>query len=170
MQEVYRDPGLMHPLRYAEEAAEVRRRDELGYVHQVMIGSARGLVHEYLRLGPLSLWRDAARVTAPTLVLYGSDDRLVRSAMAARAARAFRSARVVVLPRLGHVAMMERPDLVASEMRGLLAGREESAGPTKRLAQRKKRDNQDLKRERPAACRHATRPRRSRLSRAAGAR
>ncbi len=121
LQEVYSDPGLMHPLRYAEEAAEVRRRDELGYVHRVMIGSARGLVHEYLRVGPLSLWRDAARVTAPALVLYGSHDRLVRSAMAARAARAFRGARVVVLPWQGHVAMMERPDLVAREMRVLLA-------------------------------------------------
>lgn len=120
VQEIYADPGLMHPLRYAEEAAEVRRRDELGYVHEVIIGSARGLVHEYLRPGPRSLWRDAARVTAPTLVLYGSQDRLVRPAMAARAARAFPAARVLLLPRLGHVAMMERPDLVAREMRALL--------------------------------------------------
>jgi pimeloyl-ACP methyl ester carboxylesterase len=121
VQEVYQDPGLMHPQRYAEEAAEVRRRDELGYVHEVMIGSARGLVHEYVRPGPRSLWRDAGRVTAPTLVLYGSHDRLVRPAMAGRAARAFAGARVLVLPRLGHVAMMERPDLVAREVRDLLA-------------------------------------------------
>jgi len=121
VQEVYADPGQMHPLRYAEEAAEVRRRDELGYVHRVMIGSARGLVHEYLRPGPLSLWRDAARVTAPALVLYGSQDRLVRPAMAARAARAFPAAKVLLLPWLGHVAMMERPDLVAREIRALLA-------------------------------------------------
>ena len=131
VQEVYADPGQMHPLRYAEEAAEVRRRDELGYVHRVLIGSARGLVHEYLRVGPLSLWRDAARVTAPTLVLYGSHDQLVRPAMAGRAARAFRGARVVVLPMLGHVAMMERPELVAGEIRGLLAsvaGRARRAG------------------------------------------
>jgi pimeloyl-ACP methyl ester carboxylesterase len=141
VQEVYRDPSLMHPLRYAEEAAEVSRRDELGYVHQVMIGSVRGLVREYLRPGPRSLWRDAARVTAPTLVLYGSHDRLVRAAMAARSARAFRAARVLVLPRMGHVAMMERPDLVASEMRGLLAsvagrpGRANSTDPERRAPQ-----------------------------------
>jgi pimeloyl-ACP methyl ester carboxylesterase len=121
VQEVYADPGLMHPLRYVEEAAEVRRRDELGYVHQVLIGSARGLVQEYLRPGPRSLWRDAARVTAPTLVLYGSHDQLVRPAMAARAARAFPAARVLLLPRLGHVAMMERPELVAREIREFLA-------------------------------------------------
>jgi hypothetical protein len=56
----------------------------------------------------------------PTLVIYGSHDRLVRPAMAALAARSFRGARVVVLPRMGHVAMMERPDLVAKEMRGML--------------------------------------------------
>jgi pimeloyl-ACP methyl ester carboxylesterase len=140
VQEVYTDPGRMHPLRYEEEAAEVRRRDELGYVHRVMIGSVRGLVHEYLRLGPLSLWRDAARVAAPTLVLYGSHDRLVRPAMAARAARAFRGARVVVLPWQGHVAMMERPDLVAREIRALLAS----------VADRQRGiNNQELKRRAP---------------------
>jgi len=33
----------------------------------------------------------------------------------------FRNGRVVVLPRVGHVAMMERPDLVARETRGFLA-------------------------------------------------
>jgi pimeloyl-ACP methyl ester carboxylesterase len=121
VQEVYLDPGLMHPARYAEEADEVRRRDSLAYNHEVLIGSARGLVTEYFRPGPRSLWRDAARVTAPTLVLYGSHDRLVSPLMAARAARAFAAARVHVLPRIGHVAMMERPDLVAGEMRELLA-------------------------------------------------
>ena len=76
---------------------------------------------EYIRRGPRSLWRDAARVTAPTLVIYGSHDRLVRPAMAAPAARAFRGARVVVLSRTGHVAMMEHPGLVAKEMRELFA-------------------------------------------------
>jgi pimeloyl-ACP methyl ester carboxylesterase len=60
-------------------------------------------------------------VTAPTLVIYGSHDRLVRPAMAALAARAFRGGRVVVLSRTGHVAMMERPGLVAKEMRALFA-------------------------------------------------
>ena len=64
---------------------------------------------------------DAVRVTAPTLVIYGSHDRLVRPAMAAPAARAFRHGRVVVLSRTGHVAMMEHPGLVAKEMRELFA-------------------------------------------------
>jgi len=135
VREVYLDPGLIHPKRFAEEAAEVRRRDQLGYSHEVLISSARALVAEYVRHGPRSLWRDAARVTAPALVLYGSHDRLVSPAMAARAARAFKDARVHVLPRMGHVAMLERPDLVACEMREFLAsvgGRTRKANHTQR--------------------------------------
>ena len=119
--DVYADPALMHPKRRAEEVAELIRRDGLGYADGVLLAAGRALVAEYLRGGPRSLWRDAHRVAAPTLVVYGSHDRLVRPAMAAHAARAFRGARVVVLSRTGHVAMMERPGLVAKEMRELFA-------------------------------------------------
>ena len=122
IRDVYADPSLMHPKRRAEETAELVRRDGLGYAGEVLLAAARGLVAEYVRRGPRSLWHDVARVTAPTLVIYGSHDRLVRPAMAALAARAFRGARVVVLSRTGHVAMMEHPGLVAKEMRELFAG------------------------------------------------
>jgi pimeloyl-ACP methyl ester carboxylesterase len=121
IRDVYADPSMVHPQRVAEEVAEVVRRDGLGYAGDALLAAARGLVSEYFRRGPRSLWRDAVRVTAPTLVIYGSHDRLVRPAMAALAARAFRGARVVVLSRTGHVAMMERPGLVAKEMRTLFA-------------------------------------------------
>jgi pimeloyl-ACP methyl ester carboxylesterase len=119
--DLFADPSLMPPERRAQAAAEVRRRDGLTYARQVLIESGRALVAEYMRRGPDTLWRDAARVTAPALVLYGSHDRLVNPATAARAARTFPSCRVVVLPRIGHVAMMERPDLVAREMREFIA-------------------------------------------------
>jgi pimeloyl-ACP methyl ester carboxylesterase len=121
IRDVYADPGLVHPARLAEEIAELTRRDGLGYSDAVLLAAARGIVAEYLRPGPRSLWHDAARVKAPTLVIYGSHDRLVRPAMAALAARSFRGGRVVVLSRTGHVAMMERPGLVAKEMRELFA-------------------------------------------------
>lgn len=129
--EVYADPRMMHPRRHAEEVAELARRDGLGYAGDVLLAAGRALVAENLRPGPRSLWHDAARVTAPTLVLYGSHDRLVRPAMAAHAARAFRGARVVVLSRTGHVAMMERPGLVASEMRELFASARRQAPPSR---------------------------------------
>ncbi len=123
MQDVYRYPRLVHPLRRAEEAAEVARRDELGYANAVLIATARGLVAEYAKKGAGSLWHDAARVTAPSLVIHGSHDKLVNPANSARAARVFPNARAVVLSQVGHVAMLERPDLVAREMRELVAAR-----------------------------------------------
>jgi pimeloyl-ACP methyl ester carboxylesterase len=69
---------------------------------------------------PRSAWRDAARITAPSLVIFGSHDRLVDPRLAGRAARAFTHARVVVLPRTGHLAHMEHPHAVAREIGVLL--------------------------------------------------
>ena len=131
IRDVYADPSLVHPRRLAQETAELERRDGLGYAADVLLAAGRGLVAEYFRRGPRSLWHDAVRVTAPTLVIYGSHDRLVRSAMAAPAARAFRGGRVMVLSRTGHVAMMEHPGLVAKEMRELFAGARRPAQVTR---------------------------------------
>jgi pimeloyl-ACP methyl ester carboxylesterase len=118
---IYADPALMHPERLRELIDEIRRRDSLDYAAPAVLGAARGIVSEFLRRGPRSLWRDAARVLAPALLVYGSRDRIVDPRMAGRAGRIFRNARVVVLPDVGHVAQMERPDLVAREFRALLA-------------------------------------------------
>lgn len=116
----YGDPSLFSSDRFAIEVAELTRRDELGHAAAVLIGSVRTLTAEFLRKGRHSAWRDAARVTAPTLVIYGSRDRLVDARMAGRAAHQFADARVVVLPRTGHVAHMEQPHAVAAEIAILL--------------------------------------------------
>jgi pimeloyl-ACP methyl ester carboxylesterase len=118
--ELYVDPNRIQPERRAEAIAEIIRRDGLGYSIDALLGSARSLLTEYTRPGPGSLWADAARVTAPTLLIHGSHDRLVNPGMAGRAARTFPNCRVIVLPRIGHVAMMERPEEVAAEMRDFL--------------------------------------------------
>jgi pimeloyl-ACP methyl ester carboxylesterase len=117
----YSNPGLYPQARFAAEVAELSRRDSLEYAAAALMGSARALTAEFLRQGRHSPWRDAARVTAPTLVIYGQHDRLVDPRAAGRAAHVFRDARIVVLPRTGHVAQMERPDLVAAEI-GILLG------------------------------------------------
>src|SRR5262249_47742041 len=70
-----------------------------------------------------SLWRLTADITAPTLVVWGELDRLVDVALASRTARAIRGARLLVLPGVGHVAMMEDPVTVA---RAFLALREDT--------------------------------------------
>lgn len=118
--ELYVDPDRIQPERRAEAMAEMIRRDGLGYSVDALLFSARSLLAEYTRPGPASLWADAARVTAPTLLIHGSHDRLVNPGMAGRAARTFPNCRVIVLPRTGHVAMMERPEEVAAEMRDFL--------------------------------------------------
>jgi pimeloyl-ACP methyl ester carboxylesterase len=121
VKDLYADPTRLHSDRRAEAVAEVIRRDGLEHAGDALLKSGRALVVEYTRHGPGSLWREAARVTAPTLVIHGSHDRLVNPSTAARAARSFGYGRVVLLPRIGHVAMMERPDLVAAEMQEFIA-------------------------------------------------
>jgi pimeloyl-ACP methyl ester carboxylesterase len=123
----YSDPRRFPPARLAAEVAELTRRDTLDYPAAALVGSIRTLTAETLRGVPPGrpAWRDAARITAPTLVIYGSDDRLVHARMAGRAARVFPNARIVVMPGTGHVAHMEHPGLVAAEIGVLLdaAGR-----------------------------------------------
>ena len=123
----YSDPGLFPPARFAAEVAELTRRDALAYPAAALTGSVRTLTAEFLRQGRHSAWRDAARITAPSLVIYGTDDRLVDPRAAGRAAHAFSGARIVVLPRTGHVAHMEHPDQVVAEIGILLAGRPAAA-------------------------------------------
>jgi pimeloyl-ACP methyl ester carboxylesterase len=123
----FSDPGLFHRDRFAAEVAELARRDARDYPPAVLAGIARTLVAEFFRRGPAAAWREAAGITVPALVIYGSDDRVVDARAAGRAAHSFgRGARVVVLPRTGHLAHMEHPHLVAAEI-GVLLGPE--AGP-----------------------------------------
>ncbi|MEU4329407.1 alpha/beta fold hydrolase [Nonomuraea dietziae] len=116
----YADASLVHPSRLREAVEELRRRDGLPYAGRALIGSTRGIVAEYLRLGEQNLWRQAARVTAPTLVIHGRRDRLVRPATARRALRTFPQVRLVLLRNAGHVAQMEVPAAVAAEARRLI--------------------------------------------------
>ncbi|MCW7942101.1 hydrolase [Streptomyces hygroscopicus] len=117
----YGDPGRVTPegFRYAVE--EMERRLRLPYFWDAMARSARGIVNAYTLGGQHGLWRQAERVLAPTLLVYGGRDQLVSFRMAQRAARAFRDSRLLTLPEAGHVAMMEYPDLVAASFRELLA-------------------------------------------------
>jgi pimeloyl-ACP methyl ester carboxylesterase len=129
IRDVYSDPGIVHPARRRAEIVEVLRRDSLIYANEALIMTARSLVSEYFKVGKRSLWRDAALSAAPALIVHGSHDRLVNPVMAAKAARAFPAARVLVLAGVGHVAMMERPALVATEIRAFLDWVQESGGP-----------------------------------------
>jgi len=114
------DPSCVHPDRFELEVEALRRMDGLSHGARTLARAARTLVAETLRPRPFSLWDAAQRVTARSLVLYGSHDRLVNPRHAARAVRAFRNARVVVLPRTGHIAQMECPRVVAALFREMV--------------------------------------------------
>jgi pimeloyl-ACP methyl ester carboxylesterase len=114
------DPGAMHPDRFKLDVAEVRRRDELGYNATTLSRAVHTIVAENLRPRRYSLWGAARRITVPTLVTFGSHDKLVNPRLAAPARRAFRDGTVIVLPRTGHVAQIERPRVVAELFREMV--------------------------------------------------
>ncbi|MFE9169339.1 alpha/beta fold hydrolase [Streptomyces kebangsaanensis] len=116
----YGDPGRVTPEGFHSAVREMERRLLLPYHWDAMARSARGLVDAYTLGGQHGLWRQAERVLAPTLLVYGGRDQLVGFRMARRAARAFRDSRLLTLPDAGHVAMMEYPDTVATAFRELL--------------------------------------------------
>lgn len=69
-----------------------------------------------------SLWATARRVQAPTLVVWGDRDRVISPRLGPRTALALPHARLLVLPRAGHAAQMERPEDVARAALGLWDG------------------------------------------------
>ncbi|MFJ5775899.1 alpha/beta fold hydrolase [Streptomyces sp. NPDC093094] len=117
----YGDPGRVTPEGFRNAVEEMERRLQLPYFWDAMARSARGIVDAYTLGGQHGLWRQAERVLAPTLLVYGGRDQLVGFRMARKAAGAFRDSRLVTLPDAGHVAMMEYPDTVATAFRDLLA-------------------------------------------------
>ncbi|MFI0086641.1 alpha/beta fold hydrolase [Streptomyces bobili] len=116
----YGDPGRVTPEAFGYAVEELERRLRLPYFWDAMTRSARGLVNAYTLGGQHGLWRQAERVLAPTLLVYGGRDQLVGFRMAQRAARTFRDSRLLTLPNAGHVAMMEYPETVATAFRELL--------------------------------------------------
>ncbi|MEK2493571.1 alpha/beta hydrolase [Kitasatospora purpeofusca] len=117
---VYGDPDSLGPAERAEAVAQYRRRTELPWAAGALVGSARGIVSAYTERGEQALWRQAARVTVPVLLVYGLRDKLVAYRSARRACAAFADSRLLVLPDSGHVAMMEHPDAVARAVKELL--------------------------------------------------
>lgn len=116
----YGDPTRVTEESLRNAVEEMERRMRLPYFWDAMARSARGIVDAYTLGGQHGLWRQAERVLAPTLLVYGRKDRLVSYRMARKAAAAFRDSRLLTLPDAGHVAMMEYPETVAQAFRDLL--------------------------------------------------
>ncbi len=109
----YGDPTQVTEEGFRAAVDEMERRLRLPYFWDAMTRSARGIVDAYTLGGRHGLWKQAERVLAPTLLVYGGRDQLVSFRMARRASAAFRDSRLLALPDAGHVAMMEYPEAVA---------------------------------------------------------
>ena len=117
------DPSQILEQRLREAADEVARRNGLVHTQDAFTGSLRGLIAAHLQRGQRNLWVQARSVKAPTLIVWGTEDKLVDVALAPKALGALRHSRLLVLPGVGHVAQMERPETVA---RAFLALREDA--------------------------------------------
>ncbi len=85
------------------------------YAH-AYVSSFRALIGGFLRgylPGGDSLWRLAARIQAPTLVVWGRADRLMPVRLAGRVLATVPDSRLLLADEVGHVPHLEHPRLVA---------------------------------------------------------
>jgi pimeloyl-ACP methyl ester carboxylesterase len=119
----FADPGRIPQQRLAEAIEEAKLRNTVPWYAEAYVRSLRGLVSSFLRAylpGEGSMWRAATRITAPTLVVAGRQDRLVDIRVAPQVARAIADSRLLMLEGVGHVAQIEVPHLVARAFLGML--------------------------------------------------
>jgi pimeloyl-ACP methyl ester carboxylesterase len=115
----FADPSVVPDHRIEESIKENEERARQQWAGQALNRSTFGLMQSWFTPGPKSLWRLLPLVKAPTLVLWGENDRLVSVRKGPRTARLLPRGRLLVLPRTGHVAQMERPATVARAVLGM---------------------------------------------------
>lgn len=116
---VFADINRVPQSRKDEAAAEFAERARMVWANPALARSTIGLFRSWLVPRSKSMWTLAPRITAPTLVVWGADDKLVTVRKAPRTARLIPRGRLLVLPRTGHVAQMERPGTVARAVLGM---------------------------------------------------
>jgi pimeloyl-ACP methyl ester carboxylesterase len=123
------DPSSVPEHRVVEAAEEIELRAGLAWAREAGERTAKSMVASWW--WGASPWAVAARVQAPTLVIWGDRDRLVSPRLAARTAATIPRARLLLLEGVGHVAQMEVPETVARAVAGLwdAAHNWEDAGP-----------------------------------------
>jgi pimeloyl-ACP methyl ester carboxylesterase len=116
----FADPDSVSAQRWQEAVDEAEHRLSVPWGAEAYVNSLRGLVASYLVPPGRSLWRLAARIEAPSLVIWGHRDRLVDVRLASKTARAIPDSRLLVLRGVGHTAQLESPRIVARAVVSLL--------------------------------------------------
>ncbi|WP_075739228.1 alpha/beta fold hydrolase [Actinoalloteichus sp. GBA129-24] len=113
-------PDLVPRHRLEEFAAEMARLSRTSWAGPALGRTTMAMIRFWLARGDRSLWRVLPRVSAPTLVIWGTEDRLMSARKAVRTATALPHGRLLMLPYTGHVAQMEQPELVAKAVLGMV--------------------------------------------------
>jgi pimeloyl-ACP methyl ester carboxylesterase len=108
----FADPSRLSGDRFKEMVDEASARAANPWVDVAMLRSTRGLVRSMF-FRARSGWAAMRTIKAPTLVLWGDQDKLVASDLAPFVAAAIADSRLLVLENVGHVAMMEDPETAA---------------------------------------------------------
>ncbi|MEU5693731.1 alpha/beta hydrolase [Actinosynnema sp. NPDC020468] len=115
----FADPSAVPPGRIAQSHEEYTERSAQPWAGLALGRSTTELIRTWLVPRSRSMWQLPPRITAPTLVVWGTEDRLVSVRKAPRLAKVLPKGRLLVLPRTGHVAQMERPVTVARAALGM---------------------------------------------------
>jgi pimeloyl-ACP methyl ester carboxylesterase len=122
--QVFRDPegdGAQRLFGSSAEPADAEAR----VMARVRLAWAMGTTGKFIwPLPDKGLTKRLHRVTAPTLLVWGRDDRLVPPAYADEFARRITGARVETVEQAGHAPQLERPEPVARLVRDFLSGQE----------------------------------------------
>lgn len=119
----FADPDGLPEQRRIDARKEIEMRYSVPHYPAAYVGCLRGLVTSFLRAylpGAGSLWSIAKRITAPTLVIGGIHDQLVDIRVPAQVAKTIPDSRLLMLGNAGHVAQIERPQIVARAIIGML--------------------------------------------------
>ncbi|MFQ5893858.1 MAG: alpha/beta fold hydrolase, partial [Nitrospinota bacterium] len=118
---VFYDPAMLTPALVEHYTAPLGDRER-----------RRAVLEAGARVVPEDLEAIAAQVPtigAPTLVVWGEQDRVTPPELAQRYRREIAGSRVVMLPRCGHMPQEERPAEVLTALLPFLEGLSEAPGP-----------------------------------------
>ncbi|MGH2691727.1 MAG: alpha/beta fold hydrolase [Actinomycetota bacterium] len=114
IRQMFASPERLPRAGYLAAADEFIRIYRKGRARMALLSAMRGLIADE----PEAFWQRARQITAPTLILWGREDRLVPVGLGHRLANTIRDSRLEVLPDVGHVPQFEYPE----ETRRLVLG------------------------------------------------
>jgi pimeloyl-ACP methyl ester carboxylesterase len=110
------DPSRVDPEVVAAHVQLTREREHLGPQNaRAFVQASRSIG---IRMADPRFWARVALVTAPALVIHGSDDRLIPLSAVRELVRRRPDWKLDVLDGVGHVPMMETPDYFMSALQG----------------------------------------------------